>query len=229
MSKKTKAIFFDAGGTLFRPYTSVGQIYAETAKRYGLHVSGDEVEERFRQAWIKKSSLSALESTRNERQWWYELVKEVFSDLGEIKDFEHFFTELHELFARPEIWILFPEVVEVLEILRKKGYILGIVSNWDSRLIPLCEKLNIHHHFDFILASALVGSSKPHPEIFHEALKRSDIEPHEALHVGDSIKDDFEGPKSIGIRSLLIDREHHHVESVMERISSLNEVFKYLV
>lgn len=225
---KTKAIFFDAGGTLFRPYTSVGQIYADTARRYGFSVSGDKVEEYFRAAWLRKSSLSALESTQNERTWWYELVYEVFSELGEMSDFDAFFDELHELFARPEVWSLFPEVVEVLKVLRQKGYILGIVSNWDSRLVPLCEKMNIHHHFDFILASAVVGSSKPHHGIFHEALKKSGVEPEEAIHIGDSIKDDYEGSSTLGIRALLLDRDGHHTEGVMERISSLNDIFKYL-
>ena len=35
MKQITKVIFFDAGGTLFRPYPSVGAVYAQTAAKHG--------------------------------------------------------------------------------------------------------------------------------------------------------------------------------------------------
>ncbi|MDP3980513.1 MAG: HAD-IA family hydrolase [Chlamydiota bacterium] len=225
--RKTKAVFFDAGGTLFCPYRSVGDIYADTAKRHGLDVTGEEVDRCFREIWLRKSSLSALESTLDERTWWYELVHEVFLSLGVFDDFDAFFNELHELFARPEIWHLYPEVPGVLETLRADGYILGIVSNWDSRLVALCEKLGIQAHFDFILASAIVGSSKPHRGIFDEALMRAQVKPEEALHIGDSMKDDYEASTALGIQSLLIDRDAHHQDHTFT-LASLEDLIPYL-
>ncbi|MBI1883471.1 MAG: HAD-IA family hydrolase [Chlamydiae bacterium] len=206
-TSRFKAIFFDAGGTLVRPEPSVGEIYRDVAARYGCSgLLPDEIESRFKMEWEKRDHHSFLEAHPQEREWWFNLVKDVFNHFGGVKDFEPFFEELYDIFARPEYWRLFPEVEEVLRELKKSELILGIVSNWDSRLIPLCEGLGIGKTFDFILASALVGSSKPHPEIFKEALRRSGAESHEVLHIGDSVKDDVLGPNRIGIQSVLIDR-----------------------
>lgn len=228
-----KAIFFDAGGTLVEPYLSVGEIYSEVAGKYGCKISSKEVEQKFREEWEKKDHLTTFRATEGgagfaglnhgvnergwdhhkegehhpqEREWWYKLVWDVFETFGGIKKFDVFFDELHDLFARPQVWRVFPEVEGVLKKLKDHGFFLGIVSNWDERLIPLCERLGFGKIFDFILASGLVGSSKPHAGIFKEALRRSGVEPHEALHVGDSIKDDVQGPTRLGIRAVLLDR-----------------------
>ena len=206
MRPRFKAVFFDAGGTLFEPNPPVGVTYAETARKFGCHVSADELETRFRNEWEKKDQNPHLHGPVMERQWWYDLVKEVFDPFGGVPQFEDFFSELHDLFARPDYWQLFPEVDGVLQKLKSQGVVLGIVSNWDSRLLPLCEKVGIHDHFDFILASGIVGSSKPDPGIFQEALRRSQAAPHEAIHVGDSLKDDIQGSHRVGINAVLVDR-----------------------
>lgn len=217
-----KAIFFDAGGTLFTPHPSVGEIYAETALRYGCQVCPQDIEKQFRIEWEKRDIHSLSSDHPEERQWWYDLVWDVFKQF-EIQEYEQFFDELYDIFARPEYWRLFPEVRDVISQLKERGFILGIVSNWDSRLLPLCEKLGLGKYFDFILASGLVGSSKPHPGIFREALKRSNVGPHEALHVGDSLKDDVQGSRQLGIYSVLLDRTRMRKYS-MTTVASLCEL-----
>src|SRR5438046_2935550 len=80
-----KAIFFDAGGTLFRPYPSVGYLYAETAAQHGIHADAEELERRFQQAWRARNGLATLQGQTNEkieRDWWYDLVKEIFSHVS---------------------------------------------------------------------------------------------------------------------------------------------------
>ncbi|MBI4395290.1 MAG: haloacid dehalogenase, partial [Candidatus Omnitrophica bacterium] len=77
---KIKAIFFDAGGTLFRPYPSVGEIYAEAASRYGGTYDAERLEAGFNSAWKKRGGLSSLGTETNEekeRRWWHSLVREV--------------------------------------------------------------------------------------------------------------------------------------------------------
>ena len=83
---------------------------------------------------------------------------------------------------------------------------MGIVSNWDSRLFHICEGLQLNQYFDFILASAVFGASKPSPKIFEEALKRSGVEAQDAVHIGDSFKDDIQGAHGAGLSAILIDR-----------------------
>ena len=204
-----KAVFFDAGGTLFKPYPSVGEIYAQVAGRHGLKAHAHELETLFHETWKARDGLASLSShsgEKEERKWWYALVREVFSKIGKVTDFELFFEELYDLFARPEAWRLFPDVLPVMQELKKRGKVVGIVSNWDSRLFGICEGLGLSSHLDFILASAVVGAAKPHPRIFQEALRRAQVLPGEAVHVGDSLTDDVWGAEQAGIRGILIDR-----------------------
>jgi len=206
---RIKAFFFDAGGTLFRPYPSVGEIYSEVARRYGLDVESGEVETAFHKIWREKDGLASLSNRsgqREEKEWWRSLVWEVFSGFGRIENFDAFFDELYDRFASPEAWRLFPDALPSLQGLKKRGKILGIVSNWDSRLFGICEGLCLTPYLDFILASAVVGAAKPHPMIFQEALKRAGVPPKEALHVGDSLKDDIWGAREAGIQAIFIDR-----------------------
>ncbi len=230
MNKKSRfrAIFFDAGGTLFTPHPSVGEIYANIARPYGCILNPQEVEERFKQEWLRRDHLPHSDVHPEEKVWWYELVRDVFSNYDPIREFDSFFNELYDVFARPEYWKLFPEVESVIQKLKEREFILGIVSNWDARLIPLCEGLSIRKSFDFILASGIVGSSKPHSGIFEEALRLSKVKPTEAIHIGDSLKDDVKGSQKLGIEAVLVDRsgqKRHPVHTV----KTLSEILPFIM
>ena len=77
----------------------------------------------------------------------------------------------HYLFAANSI-TLYDDVVPTLQHLRDAGFKLAIVSNWDTPLDPLTERLSISHYFDAIIAShdVRVRSEKPDPHIFNYAL-----------------------------------------------------------
>ncbi len=207
-----RAIFFDAGGTLLHPYPSVGEIYSEVASRYNFHVSSQEIQTRFMKEWKQRDGMSQLThhvTEKIEKEWWRAIVRDVFCVEKEFPKFDDFFEELYELFGHPDVWRLYPGTHEVLLELKRRGKKLAIVSNWDSRLFKLCDSLDLTKHFDFILASAVFGASKPGPKIFEEALKKIKVEAREALHIGDSFEDDVRGAARVGIKTVLIDRHAH--------------------
>ena len=209
MISKYKAIFFDAGGTLLHPYPSVGEIYVQVAARHGCSFKARGLDILFRQAWLKRDGLTSLESHSNEkveRDWWRSLVHEIFETAGGIADFENFFNELYHVFGSPEAWRLYPDVPEILDTLKARGKKLAIISNWDSRLFKLCDGLQVREYFDFVLASAVFGASKPSPKIFTEALQKSGVAPEEAVHIGDSYEDDIKGAHGVGMKAILIER-----------------------
>jgi putative hydrolase of the HAD superfamily len=226
---KIKAVFFDAGGTLFQPHPSVGEIYARVALRYGMDVDPRAVEEIFREEFSRrdKQVSGAHAAEKMEKEWWRSLVLEVFTRVTEVKNFGPFYEELYDLFARAEAWRLYPEVPAVLEGVRRRGLRTGIVSNWDSRLQSICEGMRLLDQFDFILASAVVGSAKPDRGIFLEALRRSGARPEEALHVGDSVENDFRGATRAGLRAVVVLRQGTPAEGV-PTIRSLEEIFTWL-
>lgn len=135
--------------------------------------------------------------------------------------------ELVAHFARPESWSLYPEVLEVLEALRVRGMKLLVVSNWDSSLPGLLDRLDLTRRFDAVVVSALVGASKPAREIFETALAAAGVAAHEALHVGDSPSEDYEGARAAGVPALLLDRSGVAGEG-FETIRSLQEILPRL-
>lgn len=203
-----KAVFFDAGGTLLYPHPSVGEVYARVAGNYGVQAEAKRLNEIFHEVWHQKDglSLAPFNDEKSEKKWWREIVREVFSRVGEFQDFEVFFDDLYNQFASPETWKLFEETHAVLGHFKEKGYIVGMISNWDRRLLHLCDAFDIKKYFDFMLISALYGKAKPHRDIFSEAVRLSGIEPSQALHVGDSLEDDVQGAMDSGIRALWLNR-----------------------
>ncbi len=225
-----RAVFFDAGGTLFQPHPSVGAIYARVAAGYGMNVKAPEIEEIFRTEFSKRdnaASLKAHSNEKNEREWWHSLVRDIFSHVTRVQNFEPFFEELYDLFGSAQVWRVYPEVVHVLEKLKESNFILGIVSNWDSRLLSICRETKLESYFHFILASAVVGSAKPGRVIFEKALSMARVKPKEALHVGDSVENDVTGAEHAGIDALLINRDGSQIGRI-RTIASLEEVLSHV-
>ncbi len=233
MFQRIKAVFFDAGGTLFRPYPSVGEIYAKAASNYGAECDPEILDQAFFASWKKCGGLASLGSETNEekeREWWCRLVKDVFSAHNlDLPQFDQFFTDLHRSFEEKHLWEIFPEVPEVLTELKKRRLIVGVVSNWDLRLAKLLNNLGLNTHLDFFVSSSLCGATKPKPKIFKQALALATVGPEEALHVGDTYEEDFMGAKALGINALHIERNGK--ESPAEpkfTIKSLQEILKLI-
>lgn len=225
-----KAIFFDAGGTLFRPFPSVGHYYSQVAAKYGCMVSEEKVEAAFHRVWHDHDKMGNLKShltEKNEREFWRKVVSEVFKGFGTFSSFDDFFNELHDRFAQPDVWKFFPEAEEVLATLKEKGYTLGLVSNWDSRLVKLCAGLGLDRFLDFKVISVIFGAAKPDPRIFHEALRLAGVKADEVVHIGDSLEDDIHGACRAGIRSIWLDRSGRH-ENLAEHEREVTTVIRDL-
>jgi FMN phosphatase YigB (HAD superfamily) len=78
-----------------------------------------------------------------------------------------------------------------------------------------------------LLTSASHGKTKPHGAIFRAMLELLDVEPGEALMVGDTIHDDIEGARAAGMQALLLDRDAQHPGD-LNRIADLEEVLERL-
>ena len=228
-----KAVLFDVGQTLICTARSVGEVYAETAAKYGVHVLPDTLDETFRQLWTERRNiLHAGINEDLERQWWYDLVADSFACAGLHCQpprqqfqarFDNFFDELFDIFTRPETWCVFEDVFPALDKLRAMGVRLAVVSNWDSRLEVLLRRIGLAGHFEFVLTSARAGYRKPDPRIFEAALTRLSLPPNDVAHVGDSYEDDFIGATNAGIRPILIDR-HQQCPAGLPAIRSLDDL-----
>ena len=131
----------------------------------------------------------------------------------------------HSLFAASNA-ALYDDVVPMLQHLQNAGFKLAIVSNWDTPLDPLTERLGIADYFDAIVAShdARVRSAKPDPHIFNYTLAAVGVSAEEVVHVGDTYEADIIGARNAGIRPILIDRDETQTGKWAETIQSLTEL-----
>jgi 2-haloacid dehalogenase/putative hydrolase of the HAD superfamily len=86
-----------------------------------------------------------------------------------------------------------------------------VVSDADHAVLSAA----IAHHglaFDAVVCSERVGGYKPNPAMFRHGLDALGLEPHEVMHVGDSLRADVAGANAAGIRSVWVNRRRQPVE-----------------
>jgi len=209
----TRAVFFDAAGTLFDPREPVARSYARIARQFGLAASEEQIAASFHNAFGSAPGLAFGPEhppevlRRLERDWWRERVTETFAALGNFRDFDSFFEALFAYFAEPEHWVAAVEAEPMLQRLKDSGLKLGVISNFDYRLYRILDGLDLKRHFDSITISSEAGYAKPRREVFEAALGRLQVVAKDAIHVGDSEHLDFEAARAAGLASVLIEPE----------------------
>lgn len=193
-----EAVTFDAGGTLIEPWPSVGQVYAEVGREFGLTCSADQLTTQFKDAWALQTAF------RYTRQEWVTIVRQSFAGMANVSD--ALFDAIYERFSESRSWLIYDDVIPTLQKLETIGVKLAVVSNWDDRLRPLLEALGLATYFDEILVSSIVGAHKPDVRIFHRAAETLGVRPEKILHIGDSWREDVEGARAAGSKALRIRR-----------------------
>jgi putative hydrolase of the HAD superfamily len=212
--KKPKVIFLDAVGTLFGVKGSVGKVYSQIAQDFGVKVSPQVLDQNFAKSFKSAPSPIFIDAhvkdiPQREYDWWRIIALNTFEGAGvlqEFSDFSAFFSELYIHFGTPEPWYIYPDVPLALMNWRRLGVKLGILSNFDSRLYLVLQGLGLKEYFTSVTISTHSRAAKPDPEIFKIALNKHKCLPEEAWHIGDSIKEDYEAAKAVGMRGIWINR-----------------------
>ena len=233
MKTPIHVIFFDAAETLFHINGSVADIYLTYAVQHGFRQTSDSralITQAFQRAFHDASApvfavTDPIKLKQCERLWWFDIVHNVFYRVGMFERFDEFFEQVFHVFEDPRSWVLFPETHAVLTRLRQEGFELGIISNFDSRLFPVMRGLGIERFFDTVTIASLARAAKPAPQIFEIALEKHAVDPDEALHVGDSVRDDVEGATKAGLTGVLLDRVGRSQASGRHVIRTLEELF----
>lgn len=102
---------------------------------------------------------------------------------------------------------LFPEVPEMLSLIREKGIQMAIVTNAHQPMRARDVEIGEHGLLEYFpecrISAADAGLLKPHPMIFQMALDQLGVKAHEAVFVGDNPVADISGPQGIGIKTVL--------------------------
>jgi putative hydrolase of the HAD superfamily len=96
--------------------------------------------------------------------------------------------------------LCFPDVLPALRELRRRGLLLGIITNGTVRIQELAiSRLGLRDLMDTVHVSEREGVRKPDAEIFRRALRALDVREQDAWFVGDHPDVDVCGASNAGL------------------------------
>ena len=125
---------------------------------------------------------------------------------------------------------LYPEVVDVLTILRGRGAKLTIASNLAlPYAAPLLRLLPFE--LDTYAWSFEVGYLKPDPRIYAWTCERLGTGPRNTLMIGDTLEADYDGARAASLRAIHLNRSGmfwHKARTLMklEMLPRADEIFR---
>jgi len=201
----TKAVFFDAGGTLI--HTDPRTWLPPVLELFGESADWSRIKEAIlpAYAYYDEEHLKATDEERAKRLW-YETDRLLLEGLG-VKRAEEIARWLVENWRSPSLWPKTPGTPEVLAELKSRGLVLAVVSNWDVLLPEVLSLMGVSPYLDAVFVSAALGVKKPDPAIYERALAELGLSPEEVLFVGDRPDADYEVPRRLGMKALLVSPE----------------------
>lgn len=225
-----RAVFLDVGDTLLHERTPRFAIYAEVARAHGAEVAPDAMRRLMRRAH-ETLPLELDGAYRYSDPWFRAFIRRIFADeLGLAADAIPGITdELFRRFEHADTFELFPGALELIDALRTRGLVVGVISNWSARLPRVLRVMGLEERVDPVLCSALERLEKPDPALFRAALARAGVAPQEALHAGDHPLKDVAAAEAVGIEGVLVDHFGRGAELQGTRVENLAELRAYIL
>lgn len=137
--------------------------------------------------------------------------------------------ELYKYQAEFNLWeSVDDEVYSTLDLLRKQGYKLVVVSNANGTLHQSFTRFGLVNKVDLIFDSYEHGVEKPDPRFFQLALRASNSKSEETVHVGDFYHIDVAGARAVNIHPILFDSAGLYVHCDCPRITSFRELPEFI-
>lgn len=224
-----RAVFFDVGNTLVYPSPSVSEVC-----RGVLREAGHELDLSLIESYMPLVDAYYEERYAEDDAFWTDdgrttsvwigMYSLLCRKLGIEAEAVAIARRVYDEFGRPDRWAPYDDVRPAFERLQARGIAIGIISNWDTRLVRILTELGLGDILSDIVSSADVRLHKPDPRIFELACERIGVVPGEAAHVGDHHYADYLGASALGMKAVLIDRHGLDVDHGVVPIETLDSL-----
>lgn len=130
----------------------------------------------------------------------------------------------------PNCFSINQETVNIIKTI-KMHVKVGIITNGSTqRQKAKIINTELNHYFETIIISEEAGFSKPDKRIFELALKKLNVEPEDALFVGDDLEKDIGGCQNTGIKGIWFNPQRNNNDTEIKpyaEIKSLAELLSY--
>ncbi len=233
-----KAVFFDWFNTLAHYEPSREELQSQVLQEFGIHVSPQQITRGMMVAdrdYFEENAVSPVRKRSPEEQakiytrYQKIMLTEAGVNIPAEPDILLKIMKRSQQLSQRMKFALFDDVLPILQTLKQQNLTLGLLTNLDTDMKPICRDLGLEPYIDFTVTSGEVGADKPKPPIFLAALQKAKVNPSETVHIGDQYQSDVLGAKGVGIKPLLLDRYDQYPKiNDCPRIHSLAEVTDYL-
>lgn len=214
-----RAVVFDVDFTLAQPGPDLGPDgYREVGLRYGLTLDPSRYEEARATAFAEVKRHPDLD---HDQEMWVLFTERIILGMGGVGDTYGAAIEMEQRWVHSEHFELYDDALPAVDSLRRRGLKIGLLSNSSRDL----EEFMKHHGVfaDAVLTSYSHGKTKPHETIFRAILTLLDVEAPDALMIGDTIEEDIEGARAVGMRAVLLDRDGRFPQ-IADRLQHLQDL-----
>lgn len=211
MSSLPRVLLIDLDDTIVRYSAGEEGLWAEVAERFAdrlpvslerLLAAVDAVREPF---WAdpERSRLARQEMFVARRA----ILAQAFDRLGLSQESELVREVADAYSSEKEARVApFPGALEALAELRRRGHVLGLLTNGGARLQRAkLERYDLARFFDAVRIEGEVGVGKPSPAAFAGALAALGAGGEQALMIGDDLDADIAGAHAAGLATVWID------------------------
>jgi putative hydrolase of the HAD superfamily len=198
-----RAVLFDVDYTLARPGPALGpEGYVTAGRLHGLALDAARYDA------ARNTALTHLErhpELDHDDEIWFAFTERIVLGMGGEQPASYACAvDITRGWERHENFELYEDTTQVLDELRGAGLKIGLLTNSARDVHGFAR----HHglRVDAAVGSLNHGKTKPHASIFQAVLALLDVEPADAVMVGDTVEDDIEGARALGMRAILVDR-----------------------
>ena len=98
--------------------------------------------------------------------------------------------------------LIHPEILTMLEALKVKGMLTGLISNCFSEEAAVIKDSVLYPFFDAVCLSYDEGICKPDPEIYRRCVEKLGVSADECLYVGDGGSNELEAAQAFGMKAV---------------------------
>jgi HAD superfamily hydrolase (TIGR01549 family) len=221
--QQIEAVLFDLGGTLVKT-AEIPHVMKKILEHRRINRSLNEISSAWKEA-EKELNFRDLATLLDE--FWIQWNIHILSKL-QINSNTRTLAE----FIATHWWdycsvTLYPDAEKMLPLLKTRDYKMGVITNGlQSDVNEILPKVNLQTFFDIVVVIDTLRKMKPDAEVFVYALERLQIGTSNTIFIGDEIDADYRGAQGAGLTAYLIDREGKVHDKSLNKISSLEDLFK---
>jgi len=228
-----KAVLFDMGYTLIEYDSEPEEIFRRVLDSMGFSTPIGEVKEAFSQTEQECRNLHSnyLLGGIPSKDYWVRWNSAVLKHLRLPHD-EKLGKQIQDRWFDCFEWNAYPDVQPTLNRLRRRGMKTGLVTTaYEEEIDIILRGASLpREHFDVVIGADTLKCIKPHPGVFKHALMELQVQPEEALFVGDLLEVDYRPAEKAGMTAILIHRKEGigRMEEGLRIIRGLEGVLEYI-